>query len=80
MGDKDKAVSMLERSIQLDPTIPENHFLLSSLYRAAGKSSDASREVQEYLKYKKINEKLQSTFKEMRLPPPKGDTSNAASR
>jgi tetratricopeptide (TPR) repeat protein len=80
MRKDDKAISLLERSIQLDPTSAENHFLLSSVYRDVGRTSDAAREVKEYLKYKKIIETLQATFKEMRLPPPKGDSSNVDAR
>jgi tetratricopeptide (TPR) repeat protein len=77
LNNSEKAMSLLQRSIQLDPTSAQSHYLLSSLYRAAGRSADASREIQEYLKYKNLHQELVNTFKQMRLPLPKGDSADA---
>ena len=69
-----KALPLLERAVQLDPTSASAHFRLSTLYRNAGRTDDAKRELAEYLKYKKMQSDLSAIFKEMRLPPAKDQT------
>jgi len=68
-----KALPLLERAVKLDPTSAAAHFRLSTLYRNAGRTDDAKRELAEYLKYKKMQSDLSAIFKKMRLPPAKDD-------
>jgi len=72
-----KALPLLERAVQLDPTSAAAHFRLSTLYRNAGRTDDAKRELAEYLKYKKMQSDLSAIFKEMRLPAAKDQTGDA---
>jgi len=72
-----KALPLLERAVKLDPTSASAHFRLSTLYRNAGRTDDAKRELAEYLKYKKMQSDLSAIFKEMRLPPAKDQTGDA---
>jgi tetratricopeptide (TPR) repeat protein len=72
-----KALPLLERAVNLDPTSASAHFRLSTLYRNAGRTEDAKRELAEYLKYKKMQSDLSAIFKEMRLPPAKDQTGDA---
>jgi Flp pilus assembly protein TadD len=72
-----KALPLTERAVKLDPTSASAHFRLSTLYRNAGRTDDAKRELAEYLKYKKMQSDLSAIFKEMRLPPAKDQTGDA---
>jgi tetratricopeptide (TPR) repeat protein len=63
----EKAEALLQRAIQLDPTIAVAHYRLSLLYRNAGRTADAQKELEEYRKYKEMKEKLRGVYKEMRL-------------
>ncbi|MHB1958370.1 MAG: tetratricopeptide repeat protein [Acidobacteriaceae bacterium] len=72
-----KALPLLERAVQLDPTSASAHFRLSTLYRNAGRTDEAKRELAEYLKYKKMHADLSAIFKQMRLPPAKDETGDA---
>src|SRR5438309_8228769 len=69
MGQPDKAEPLLDHALQLDPTSAAAHFRLSTLYRQAGRTADAKRELEEYQKYKDMKEKLQELYHEMRLKP-----------
>ncbi len=74
MQQQAKALPLLERAVQLDPTSAAAHFRLSTLYRQAGRTAEAKRELAEYLKYKKMQSDLSAIFKKMRLPPAKDAT------
>lgn len=63
-----KAIPLLEHAVQLDPTSSAAHFRLSTLYRHEGRTADAKRELNEYLKYKKMRAQLSDIFRKMRLP------------
>jgi tetratricopeptide (TPR) repeat protein len=63
------AEPLLEHAIQLDPTSAVAHFRLSTIYRQAGRTADAKRELEEYEKYKKMKEKLEDIYQAMRLKP-----------
>lgn len=69
MGQLDKAEPLLDHALQLDPTSAAAHFRLSTLYRQAGRTADAKRELEEYQKYKDMKQKLQELYHEMRLKP-----------
>jgi len=69
MNQPDKAEPLLQRALQLDPTSVAAHFRLSTLYRQAGRTADAKRELEEYQKYKEMKEKLQDIYHDMRVKP-----------
>ena len=71
MGQPEKAEPLLEHALQLDPTSAAAHFRLSTLYRQAGRTADATRELEEYQKYKDMKEKLQDIYRDMRVKPTK---------
>ena len=71
MNQPDKAEPMLQRALQLDPTSAAAHFRLSTLYRQAGRTTDAKRELEEYQKYKEMKEKLHDIYHDMRVKPAK---------
>jgi Flp pilus assembly protein TadD len=72
-----KALPLLERAVQLDPTSASAHYRLSTLYRHAGRTADAKQELNEYLKYKKLQASLSEIFKQMRLPQAEDATGDA---
>jgi len=71
MNQPDKAEPLLQRALQLDPTSAAAHFRLSTLYRQAGRTADAKRELEEYQKYKEMKEKLRDIYHDMRVRPAK---------
>jgi tetratricopeptide (TPR) repeat protein len=80
MNQPDKAEPLLEHALQLDPTSAVAHFRLSTLYRQAGRTADAQRELEEYQKYTDMKEKLQELYREMRLRPEKQEPAEADAR
>lgn len=71
MNQPDRAEPLLQRALQLDPTSVAAHFRLSTLYRQAGRTADAKRELEEYQKYKEMKEKLHDIYHDMRVKPAK---------
>lgn len=69
MKQQDKALPLLERAVQLDPTYATAHYRLATLYRQRGRTADAQREVEEYKKYRDLKEKLRGVYKEMQIRP-----------
>jgi hypothetical protein len=67
MNQPEKAEALLQRAIQLDPTIAVAHYRLSLLYRNAGRTADAQHELEAYRQYKQVQEKLRGVYREMRL-------------
>lgn len=67
MNQSAKAQQMLERAVQIDPTNYVAHYRLASLYRQQGKTDEAKQQVDEYLKYKQMNDKLGKIFDNMRV-------------
>ena len=61
----EKAKSLLERAIQLEPTSAVAHFRLGTVYRDLGRTGDAKREFDEYQKYKSMKQKLQGIYHDM---------------
>jgi tetratricopeptide (TPR) repeat protein len=76
----EKAQSLLEHALQLDPTSVVGHYRLSALYRQAGRTADAKRELEEYQKYKGMKEKLRDVYHEMRGEPVKQESDELDSR
>jgi tetratricopeptide (TPR) repeat protein len=69
MDQKSKALPILERAVQLEPTNATAHYRLSTLYREENRSEDAKRELDQFMKYKQMKEKLRALYKEMQIQP-----------
>lgn len=69
MNQESKALPILEHAVQLDPTNATAHYRLSTLYRKQGRSDDAKRELDAFLRYKELKEKLRALYKEMQVQP-----------
>jgi len=67
MNQPEEAGKFLERAEELDPSNPVVHFRLGTLYRQLGRTDDMKREIDAYQKYKKLKEKLRSTYHDMHL-------------
>jgi Tfp pilus assembly protein PilF len=57
-----KAETFLVHAIQLDPTSAVAHFRLGTVYRQLGRTADAQNEIEQYKKYKNMQEKLQELY------------------
>jgi tetratricopeptide (TPR) repeat protein len=71
MNQPQKARPLLEHAVSVDSTNPVAHYRLGLLYRQQGLTSDAKQQLEEYKKYKKMKEKLNNIYHEMRLQPSK---------
>jgi len=80
LNQPDKAEPLLQRAVQLDPTSAAAHFRLATLYRQAGRTADAKRELEEYQKYKKMKENLRDIYHNMRVTPEKQEGAEADAR
>jgi tetratricopeptide (TPR) repeat protein len=60
-----KAEPLLLHALKLDPTSPLAHFRLSTVYRQTGRTEDAKRELEEYQKYKKMKDQLQTIYHDL---------------
>lgn len=69
MHEPQKAEPHLEHAAQLEPFDPATHYRLGVLYRELGRTDDAHREFAEFEKLKKMRNKLQQVYEEMRLRP-----------
>jgi tetratricopeptide (TPR) repeat protein len=65
----EKAEPLLERAVRLEPTHAIAHYRLASLYRSAGRTDEARRELADFQKYKQMKERLKQIYGEMRLKP-----------
>ena len=70
MKQTDKAMSLLEEAVKLEPTNAVVHYRLSTLYRKTGRMEDAKQEVELYKKYKDAKEKLSAVYQELMIHPP----------
>jgi Flp pilus assembly protein TadD len=66
-----EAEPYLKRAAQLEPFTAVTHYRLSLVYRAAGRISDAQRELAEFQRLKDMKERLKQVYQEMRLQPVK---------
>lgn len=62
MGRKDEARELFERAVQIDPSNYVAHFRLSTLYRQEGKKEEAKQQVELYLRYKQMRDKLENVI------------------
>lgn len=65
----DKAQTVLEETVKLEPTNAVAHYQLGRLYRQKGRVEEAKREVELYKKYKAMKEKLRAVFKDLEVQP-----------
>jgi len=73
-GDAQEATSLLEMAVKDDPTNIQAHYQLSTLYRQAGRTTDAQHEMNEFAHYRSIKERLGKVFRQFR----QADDSNDA--
>ncbi len=76
MDRKDAARELLERAVQIEPSNYVAHFRLSTLYRQQGKTEEAKQQVELYLRYKQMHEKLEKVIHDMRPHPPEDEADN----
>ena len=69
MNQPEKALPLLEASVQLEPTSSAAHYRLATLYKKMGRTQDAQREVELYKKYRDMKEKLRAVYKELAVQP-----------
>jgi tetratricopeptide (TPR) repeat protein len=69
MNQSDKALPLLEQTVQQEPTNATAHYRLATLYRKLGRADDARRETELYKKFKEMKEKLQALYKELQVQP-----------
>jgi cytochrome c-type biogenesis protein CcmH/NrfG len=62
----DQAISILETAVKDDPTNTAARYRLSGLYRRAGRTADAEREMAAFHRYKDLGEKLDKTYRQLR--------------
>lgn len=61
------AIVLLENAVKDDPTNIVAHYRLSMLYRQAGRTTAAQRELDAYLHYKALQDKLSKVFRQLRV-------------
>lgn len=66
-----EAEPYLKRSAQLEPFTAVTHYRLSLVYRAAGRTAEAQKELAEFQRLKDMKERLKQVYQEMRLQPVK---------
>jgi len=69
MNQADKALALLEDTVQLEPTNATVHYRLATLYRQMGRADDSKREMELYKKFKEMEEKLRALYKELQVQP-----------
>ena len=62
------AISLLESAVKDDPTNTVAHYRLSGLYRRAGRTEDAEREMKTFRHYTDVKNKLSKVFKQLAGP------------
>jgi len=73
-----EAEPYLKRSAQLEPFNAATHYRLSLVYRAAGRTADAQKELAEFQRLKDMKERLKQVYEEMRLQPVKQERPETA--
>ncbi len=80
MNQRDRAQSMFERAVQIDPSNYVAHYRLASIYRQEGRTDDVKEQINEYEKYKQMKDKLEQIFENMRVASGQHPASDDASR
>lgn len=60
-----EAISLLEDAVKDDPTNLVAHYRLSTLYRRAGRATDAQREMDAFHHYTEVKDRLGKVFKQL---------------
>ncbi len=60
-----EAISLLEKAVEDDQTNTAAHYRLSTLYRQAGRTADAEREMKAFRHYQDLREKLDKIFRQL---------------
>ena len=78
-GDTKTATSLLESAVRDDPTNIVAHYQLSAVYRKAGRTVDASHEMDQFAHYKALKDGLGKVFQQFRQQdiPAKKDTQSS---
>ena len=63
------AEPFLKRAAQLEPFTAVTHYRLSLVYREAGRTAEAQKELAEFQRLKEMKERLKQVYQEMRLQP-----------
>ena len=66
-----EAEPYLKHSVELEPFTAATHYRLSLVYRSAGRTTDADKELAEFQRLKDMKERLKQVYQEMRLQPPR---------
>jgi tetratricopeptide (TPR) repeat protein len=61
----DEAIAVLETAVKDDPSNTGARYRLSVLYRRAGRTADAEREMAAFNHYKELREKLDKTYRQL---------------
>ena len=69
LNQTDKALPLLEQTIQEDPTNAIAHYRLGTLYRKQGRMDDARREIEIYKKLRDMKDKLRAEYKNLLIVP-----------
>jgi len=69
LNETDKALPLLEQTLQDDPTNAIAHYRLGTLYRKEGRMDDAKREIEIYKKLKDLKDKLRAQLKDLFIVP-----------
>jgi tetratricopeptide (TPR) repeat protein len=78
MDKNDEARRLLERAVEIDPSNYVAHYRLSTLYRRQGKTVEAKQQVELYLRYKGMHEKLEKIVHDMRVSSSQVETDREA--
>jgi tetratricopeptide (TPR) repeat protein len=76
MNQPAKAQQLFERAVEIDPTDDVAHYRLAALYRKAGQMEEAKQQVDLYLKYKQMKDKMEKIFHDMRVMSPTRPSTN----
>lgn len=64
-----EAMPILESAVKDDPTNIVAHYRLSALYRRAGRTEDAQKQMNEYTHYKQLKDKMGQVMQQVRTQP-----------
>jgi len=76
MGQPEKAQPLLEQAVKVEPFDAVIRYQLAMVYRRLQRTQDSRRELTAFQKLKEMKEKLNQTYRDMRLQP-KPDRSNS---
>lgn len=69
LNQNDKALGILEQSVQAEPANALAHYRLAMLYRKSGRMDEAKREIETFKRVKEAKDKLRAQFKDLLIAP-----------